>query len=233
MTNILIIEDDREFAETLKEALEEDKEVKVLDIISDEASAMGRIRGAGVDDVSCFIVDLQLPAYPGDSTVNARAGLRILDVLRNERRFFGTIVVLTSSRAVEDGQRALQAGCDAYLCKYAPIDEIPVMLAELRLAVKGSAIVVSRQMRHVFMREDISAKEARLMDLLCMGKGWSEISRELGYKTAKAAANVGDRLFDKLLTEEDRQELESSGGKKRVRAMALWRARKSGTTSSV
>src|SRR5262245_36067737 len=84
MTNILIIEDDREFAETLKEALEEDKDVKIVDIISDEAGAMGRIRGAGIDDISCFIVDLQLPAYPGDSSVNARAGLRIIDVLRNE-----------------------------------------------------------------------------------------------------------------------------------------------------
>lgn len=231
MTRILIIEDDRQFAETLKDALEADTDIKIVDILSDEATSISSIRSGIASTIDCFIVDLQLPEYAGDLKVNPKAGLNIIEVLRQELRYFGTIVVLTSSRSVEDGQRALSAGCDAYLCKYAPIEEIPTMLAELKLAVKGSAIVVSRQMRHVFMRDDISAKEARLLDLLLMGKGWSEISKELNYKTAKAAANIGDRLFDKLLTEEDRQNLEITGGKKRVRAIALWKARKAGVTN--
>jgi hypothetical protein len=85
--------------------------------------------------------------------------------------------------------------------------------------------MVSSEMRHVFFREDISAKEARLMDLLSQGKGWSEISHDLGYKTAKAAANIGDRIFDKLLTMDDRQRLEEKGQKKRYRAVEIWKSR--------
>jgi DNA-binding NarL/FixJ family response regulator len=133
---------------------------------------------------------------------------------------------MTSSKSPEDGQRALAAGCDGYLCKHAPVGDIPSMLEELKLAIKGNVMIVSSEMRHVFFRDDVSAKEARLMDLLSQDKSWAEIAQELNYKTPKAAANIADRIYDKLLSELDKQNLDASGAKKRQRALEIWRSRR-------
>jgi len=90
--------------------------------------------------------------------------------------------------------------------------------------MRGNVILVASQMRHVFMREDISAKEALLMDSLLMGKKWSQIARELSYSSAKAAANMGDRIFDKLITPDDSQRADGKI-KKRILAMEIWKKR--------
>ncbi len=173
-----------------------------------------------------MLLDLQLPFSHGDKTVSSLAGIRILEELRHQQGFYGTIIVLTNSKAPADGQRALAAGCDGYLCKRARISEIPEMLAQLKMAIKGEVILVASMMRHVFIRDDISAKEARLLDLLSCGKSWTEIARDLGYKTPKAAANVGDRIFDKLLTPQDQQKLAAEGTKKRHKALEIWQSRR-------
>lgn len=226
MTRIVIVEDDPDFALILRRALEQDKEIQIVDHMDNEQAAMAFINSSDLKDVDCFLLDLQLPYLPGDRTVSSMAGLRILEALRLQKRFYGTIIVLTNSKSPQDGQRALAGGCDGYLCKRARIVEIPTMLAELKMAIKGDVVIVASQMRHVFIREDISAKEARLMDLLASGKGWADIARELGYKTAKAAANVGDRIFDKLLTPQDEQVIAEQGLKKREKALEIWLSRK-------
>lgn len=226
MTQILIIEDNEDFATILRRALEQDQDLKVVDVIGTEEQALAHIRSDRLSQCDCILLDLQLPRSPGDRSVNSMAGLRILEDLRQRQRYYGTIIVLTNSKAPSDGQRALAGGCDGYLCKRARISEIPEMLTELKLAIRGDVILVSRPMRHVFIRDDISAKEARLLDLLSEGKGWAEIARELGYKTSKAAANIGDRIFDKLLTPEDQHSVAAEGSKKRLAAVKIWQSRR-------
>jgi DNA-binding NarL/FixJ family response regulator len=148
--------------------------------------------------------------------------------MRQTYRFYGTIIVLTSSQSAADGKRALAAGCDGYLCKQAKVAELKHLVTELKMAIRGDVILVASQMRHVFMREEISAKEARMLDLLAQGKSWAEIARELSYKTSKAAANVGDRVFDKLLTPQEQAMLAASYKKKRHFAVNLWLKRAGG-----
>lgn len=225
MTKVVIIEDDTDFAQILKECLEEEGEVEVVDVLSSEMDATRWIRAGGLDTVTCALVDLQLPEERGQMEVNSMAGLRLVQEMRQVRRFYGTILVLTNSREFNDGERALAAGCDGYLCKHAPMSEVPAMLAELRLALRGNVMIVSREMRHVFIREELSVKEARLMEMLSGGASWQEIANQLGYKTAKAAANIGYRVFDKLLTEHDKQQLGTDGERKRHKALERWRAR--------
>lgn len=226
MTRILIIEDDPDFAQILRRALSLDEELEIVDVIDNEQEAMALIKSTGLASADAVLLDLQLPYLKGETRVNAMAGLRILEELRHQQRFLGTIIVLTNSRNPADGERALAGGCDGYLCKRARISEVPEMLAELKMALRGDVIMVASQMRHVFIREDISAKEARLLDLLSLEKGWAEIARELGYKTAKAAANIGDRVFDKLLTPQDQKELAEAGLKKRQKALEIWLSRR-------
>lgn len=225
-TRILIVEDDEDFSSILRTAIEQDPELEVVDVINSEGEALKRVRSPEIHDCNCVLLDLQLPLAPGDKNVSSLAGIRILEALRHEQGFYGTIIVLTNSKAPADGQRALAAGCDGYLCKRAKIVEVPQMLNELKMAIKGEVILVATQMRHVFIRDDISAKEARMMDLLACGKSWTEIARELGYKTPKAAANVGDRVFDKLLSPQDLQKVSQEGLKKRHKALEIWNSRR-------
>jgi DNA-binding NarL/FixJ family response regulator len=226
MTRLLIIEDDKDFADILKECLEEDEDLEITGIIGDEESAMSFIKGGGLASIHCVLADLQLPKNKSETRVSSSAGLRILEEIRHGQSFYGTIIIMTSSKSPEDGQRALAAGCDGYLCKHAPVGDIPSMLEELKLAIKGNVMIVSSEMRHVFFRDDVSAKEARLMDLLSEEKSWPEIAHELNYKTPKAAANIADRIYDKLLSELDKQNLDASGIKKRQRALEIWRSRR-------
>ncbi|MBX9685863.1 MAG: response regulator [Candidatus Obscuribacterales bacterium] len=225
-TKILVVEDDEDFSGILRRVIEQDGEMQVLEVINCEEEALKKVRSPSIHEADCVLLDLQLPFRVGDKTVSSLAGIRILEELRHQHGFYGTIIVLTNSKAPADGQRALAAGCDGYLCKRAKISEVPQMLMELKMAIKGEVILVSSPMRHVFIRDDINAKEARMMDLLATGKSWAEIARELGYKTPKAAANVGDRVFDKLLTPQDAQRVAAEGSKKRHKALEIWNSRR-------
>jgi len=225
MIRILIVEDDEDFSAILRRALEQDPELKVIEVVNTEQCARDWMRSPKLAECDCVLLDLQLPHSAGDKTVNSMAGLRLLEELRQAQRFYGTVLILTNSKAPADGQRALAGGCDGYLCKRARISEVPEMLSQLKMAIKGDVMLFSVQMRHVFLREDISAKEARLMDLLSEGKSWAEISRTLGYKTPKAAANIGDRIYDKLLTPQDQERLSAEGLKKRHLAVEIWQSR--------
>jgi len=227
MTRILIVEDDRDFATVLQRALIKESDFEIVKVIPCEKEARDFLSSTHLEGIDCVLLDLQLPFEANDKTTNSLAGLQLLQVMRQDEKFFGTIIVLTNSKSPADGQRALAGGCDGYLCKRAKISDIPDMIGELKMAIRGDVILVARQMRHVFIREDISAKEARMLDLLGYGKGWAEIARTLGYKTGKAAANIGDRVFDKLLTPQDQARIAKEGLKKRHLALEIWQSRRS------
>lgn len=225
MNHVLIIDDDDAFVEILTEFLEEDGLIKVIEHLGSEMEAQRWLQSHNLEEVDGIVLDLRLPIEKGDKRTDSRVGLRILNSLRDSYRFFGPIIVLTNSRDSADGKEALGNGCDGYLCKHAPADQVPTMVSELKMALLSDVVMVSSEMRHVFFRDDVSAKEARLMDLLSQNSSWSEIAQALGYKSSKAAANVGDRIFDKILTEEDRKRLLDNGVKKRDLALEVWRAR--------
>ena len=224
MTSVMIIEDDAEFAEILSETLQADGSARIVTVETNEQDARRFMDSAEFASVECAIIDLRIPQTPQSSEVSSLSGLRLVQQLRHAYHFGGTIIVLTNSREFCDGERALAAGCDAYLCKHGPMSEWPRMFAELRMAMRGEVVLVSREMRHVFIREELSIKEAHLMELLAAGHSWSSIARQLGYKTAKAAANVGYRAFDKLITPADRKLLSDDGEHKRTKALERWRA---------
>lgn len=222
---VLIVEDDTSFAEILRESLEEDDEFSVIDIIENETDAISFMESGALTDVDAVLLDLQLPKSSIDRSISSNAGLNLACLLRSRHDFWGNILVLTNSRSLSDGERALSAGCDGYMCKHARMEQIPHMVAQLKAGLRGDVMLISSEMRHVFMRGDISSKEACLMSLLSIGCSWEEIARRLGYKNAKAAANIADRIYDKLLSPETRHQLDVDGVKKRQKALEVWRFR--------
>jgi DNA-binding NarL/FixJ family response regulator len=224
MRRILIVEDNKDFADLLQESLSDEPDFQVMEVIGTESAVYRRFEENLLDDLECLLLDLHLPTEDGDRSVYSAAGLRILAQARQRYHFNGTVIVLTSSRDLDDGRRALAGGCDGYLCKYAPLSEMSRMFDELKVALRGNVTMVSHEMRHVFLRDDISGKEAKLMDMLSEGCSWAEIARKLDYKTPKAAANTGDRIYDKLLSAQPGPG--EHGSNKRERAIEVWKARR-------
>jgi DNA-binding NarL/FixJ family response regulator len=222
---ILIVEDDAGFAAILRECLEDDGEFSVVELLENEEDTINFVEAGKLANVDCMLLDLQLPRSRADRTIVNSAGLNIACLIRSSFNFWGTIIVLTNSRSLTDGERALAAGCDGFMCKHMRLNHVPDMVVQLKAGLRGDITLVSSEMRYVFVRSEISPKEACLMSMLSMGMHWDEIARRLGYKNAKAAANIADRVFDKLLTPQTRKQMDMDGIKKRQRALEIWRSR--------
>jgi DNA-binding NarL/FixJ family response regulator len=220
MPKILIVEDDADFAACLRESLEDDRDFEIVGVLGSQSEANAYFALDKLKEVDCILLDLRLPLNKGDSATHSTSGLMLLESLRMERGYYGNVIVLTNSSDMEDGTRALQAGCDSYLCKSVTMSHLDELLAELKVAILYRVLLVSEKMRHIFFREEISPKEAQLLDLLTEGKSWSEIAQALDYSTAKAAANTADRIFDKLIPCADKL-----NEKKKDKALAIWHRR--------
>lgn len=247
MKKIVLVEDDADFASTLKECLELDGQFEVVAIPDSEEEALQWINSADLSELHGVLVDLSLPELPGASSrTSTSCGIGIVERLRRAPGFSGVIVVLTNSRDPDDARRALKAGCDGYLCKFASSSSIPSIIKELKLALSGSVMMFSRELRHVFLRGDISVKEAQLMELVDSGCSWSAIAAKLGYSSANAAAAIGFRVFSKLLRADKHlqesaetdpadsastEELPLAIENRRKRALERWRSSKFGNAS--
>jgi DNA-binding NarL/FixJ family response regulator len=179
-----------------------------------------------LDELDCALIDLVIPRQAGLKEAHSLVGLSIVEELRKNRLFPGLVLVLTNSRQLADGERALAAGCDGYLCKHAPQSEVPALIEELKLALTGNVVVISREMRHVFVRAELSSKESQIMEFLSEGNSWAEIARKMGYKSSNAACTVAYRAFDKLLSHADLDNLANSSGESKLeKAVERWRVR--------
>ncbi len=200
MTNVLVIDDDEMFAETLCEFLEDSGGINIMQRCSSYTEAKSWYGSGHLNHVDAVILDLMLPYTAGEEQNGTKYGLTILEDLRKNHSFEGPIIMLTNSRESEDGRAALDRGCSGYLCKHASADAIPHMVAELKLALTGQVVLVSSALRHLIIHEKSSSTynsihrgqlnqvrknsdpETVLMDLLGQNpEAWAEIKKELGY----------------------------------------------------
>lgn len=205
----------------LEQALAKESEsLSLAKLVNNKSDALREVEER-LSDFDCIILDLGLPEAAADPTIEPDAGLKLLEHLRKSKRFAGTIIVLTHSCSFADGRLAFQLGCDAYLNKARDIEEL---VNGLKFCMLKKMLVMSPEMRHLFLPEQITTKEARLMDMLVDGAKWQEVAKCLGYKNAHAACSTADRVFDKLLTWHD-VAYAAPGTKKRQLALQLWKWR--------
>jgi DNA-binding NarL/FixJ family response regulator len=153
MRKILIVEDDFDFAEILMEWLGSDPEFHIAEVIRNQADAARFCETGQIHEVDAVIVDLQLPASGSDKRINPAAGLQLIEQMRLQHNFCGRIVVVTNSNSLSDGNRALRAGCDGYLCKHLRMDDLPGLMSELTMAIRDEVMMLSSEMRYVITSE--------------------------------------------------------------------------------
>lgn len=127
MAHIVIVEDERELAQLIAQALRDDGHL--TDIIPDGRQALDRLTGPGIVVPDLIILDLMLPHVDG---------LTICRKIRQER--IVPIVMLTAKGTELDKVLGLELGADDYLTK-------PVALRELQARV--SAILRRVEMMRV------------------------------------------------------------------------------------
>ncbi len=221
MIRILLVDDDIDFCHILKESLEAASDNLRLTHLAHDTEDAVRLIDYSLHLFDCIIMDLALPRSAIDTFIERDSGLKLLGYLRAGKRFAGSIVMLTASCAFADGRMAFELGCDAYLTKPRELDDL---VAALQVCIEKRVIVMSPEMRHLFEAEQITAQEARLLDMLLEGDTWPEIARALGYKDGNSACSAADRAFDKLLTWHDLA-YAAPGLKKRQLALRLWKWR--------
>ena len=189
---LLVVEDERDLADTLRRALEEEE--FAVDISADGEDALFKIREMPYDAV---ILDLMLPRLDGWTVLQrARA-----DGIRTP------VLVLTARDVIDDRVRGLNLGADDYLTKpFALAELIARVRAMIRRAYGNPASTVelgdltidtaAREVRRHGLPIELTAREFAILELLTRSRGSvvarSTICEHIYNEEADVLSNVVD-----------------------------------------
>ena len=164
---LLVVEDERDLAQTLRRALEEEE--FAVDVAEDGEDALFKIREMPYDAV---ILDLMLPGLDGWTllqTIRA-AGIRT------------PVLVLTARDMIDDRVRGLNLGADDYLTKPFALAELIARIRAMIRRAYGNPLptielgeltidTASRQVRRSGTLIDLTAREFAILELLTRSRG--------------------------------------------------------------
>lgn len=189
---LLVVEDERDLAETLRRALEEEE--FAVDLAEDGEEGLFKIRELPYDAV---ILDLMLPCLDGWSVLEAARA----DGIRTP------VLVLTARDAIDERVRGLNLGADDYLIKpFALAELIARVRAMIRRAygnpvstVQLGDITIDTAARQVWRGGapvELTAREFAILELLTRSRGAvvarSTIYEHIYNEQADVLSNVVD-----------------------------------------
>jgi two-component system, OmpR family, response regulator len=164
---LLIVEDERDLAHTLRRALEEEE--FAVDLAEDGDDALFKIREMPYDAV---VLDLMLPGLDG------------WELLRTARTdgIRTPVLVLTARDTIEDRVRGLNIGADDYLTKPFALAELIARVRAMIRRAYGSAVstvqlgaltidTASRQVWQGGVPIELTAREFAILELLTRSRG--------------------------------------------------------------
>ncbi|MGN6214510.1 response regulator transcription factor [Parafilimonas sp.] len=148
---ILIIEDEKELSENIAAYLK--SENYVCEFASTYHDAISK---TGIYDYDCILLDLMLP--DGD-------GLKILEVLRKEKKQDG-VIIISAKDAIEDKITGLKLGADDYLPKPFHLSELGARIYSIiRRKHFGSSNSIQVNELHVDLLAKTASVKNRLVQL--------------------------------------------------------------------
>jgi two-component system NarL family response regulator len=181
---VLIVEDHPTFRMGLATLIESQPDMTVTAQFSSGEEVLAAYRPGGA---SVVLMDLRLPGIGGVETI---IGLRARDP---EIR----VIVLTTYEADEDVFRALQSGAKSYLLKDMSTEEIA---GTIRAVHRGGTELpprIAERMAARAQRQDLTAREREVLELLARGRSNKEIGAQLAISDETVKSHL-KTLFAKL-----------------------------------
>ncbi len=164
---LLVVEDERDLADALRRALEEEE--FAVDISGDGEDALFKIREMPYDAV---VLDLMLPRLDGWSVLQqARAaGIRT------------PVLILTARDVIDDRVRGLNLGADDYLTKPFALAELVARVRAMIRRAYGNPVATlqlgdltidtaAREVRRHGLPLELTAREFAILELLIRSRG--------------------------------------------------------------
>jgi DNA-binding NarL/FixJ family response regulator len=181
-TRVLIVDDERLFAELLRVALRSAEGIEVVDVVHDVQTAVRRMTEARPDVV---LADYHLPDGTGsDIARTVRATLPDTSVL-----------ILTGDPSVSVLSDVARSGAVGHLTKDRPFDEV---VEGVRAAAQGEILFAPSELQRLLLEresrprplEPLTARELEVLQLLAEGASTTQASDQLGISSATLRAHV-------------------------------------------
>jgi DNA-binding NarL/FixJ family response regulator len=181
-TKVLIVDDERLFAELLRVALRNADGIEVVDVVHDVQTAVRRMTELRPDVV---LADYHLPDGTGaDIARTVRATLPDTSVL-----------ILTGDPSVTTLSDVARSGAVGHLTKDRPFDEV---VEGVRAAALGEILFAPSELQRLLLEresrprplEPLTARELEVLQLLAEGASTTQASDQLGISSATLRAHV-------------------------------------------
>ncbi|HAF08863.1 MAG TPA: DNA-binding response regulator [Chloroflexi bacterium] len=181
-TRVLIVDDERLFAELLRVALRSADGIEVVDVVHDVQAAVRRMTELRPDVV---LADYHLPDGTGaDIARTVRATLPDTSVL-----------ILTGDPSVTTLSDVARSGAVGHLTKDRPFDEV---VEGVRAAAQGEILFAPSELQRLLLEretrprplEPLTARELEVLQLLAEGASTGQASEQLGISSATLRAHV-------------------------------------------
>ena len=181
---VLVVEDHNVVRQGLVALLNLVEGIQVVGEAADGAEAIAQFRKQQPD---VTLVDLRLPKM---------SGVEVIQRVRAETpqaRF----VVLTTYDGDEDIYRALKAGAKAYLLKGMTTDELITTIREVHAGRSHIPPAIAERLAERMGTEDLTPREAEVLQEIVAGKSNKEIAAELEISEATVKTHI-NTLLSKL-----------------------------------
>jgi DNA-binding NarL/FixJ family response regulator len=181
-TRVLIVDDERLFAELLRVALRNADGIEVVDVVHDVQTAVRRMSELRPDVV---LADYHLPDGTGsDIARTVRATLPETSVL-----------ILTGDPSVSTLSDVARSGAVGHLTKDRPFEEV---VDGVRAAALGEILFAPSELQRLLLEresrprplEPLTARELEVLQLLAEGASTTQASDQLGISSATLRAHV-------------------------------------------
>jgi len=181
---VLVVEDHNVVRQGLVALLNLVEGIQVVGEAADGAEAIAQFRKQQPD---VTLVDLRLPKM---------SGVEVIQRVRAETSQ-ARFVVLTTYDGDEDIYRALKAGAKAYLLKGMTTDELITTIREVHAGRSHIPPAIAERLAERMGTEDLTPREAEVLQEIVAGKSNKEIAAELEISEATVKTHI-NTLLSKL-----------------------------------
>jgi two-component system NarL family response regulator len=178
---VLIVEDHNVVRQGLVALLNVVEGLEVVGEAADGVEAIAQYRTSRPD---ITLVDLRLPKM---------SGVEVIQRIRMEAPL-ARLIVLTTYDGDEDIYRALKAGAKGYLLKGMTTQELIATIREVHAGKSHIPPAIAEKLAERVGTEDLTPREADVLEQIVNGKSNKEIATELGISEATVKTHINSLL---------------------------------------